>query len=182
MARKPKHFPTLPDQLNRPLPRRKALAAETDWSSVKDAIDQLDQLSVANGLRRDVVQYLIEQQQDASHERLIDAKLELLMDHFDIKPRSGAGSWKELARRLAETFIRGFQLEPKAAGAPLRWSAFELSALKEDVELVMSEGANARKACELLVYAQSQGVCLRYPRCNSTSTLYRRYHQAKRTS
>lgn len=109
-------------------------------------------------------------------EQQVVHKLKLLMTHFGIHSQDG-DAWRSLAIKLAETFLRGFQ-DQAQSGAPKRWGDRELLALKERVEVLVNKGHTARDACRILF--PNQSLALGFPRCNSVSTMYRRYHQAKK--
>lgn len=114
--------------------------------------------------------------QSAEREKQIDQKLQLLMEHFKIDPRAKKAH-RQLAIELATICVRGFQNQTRP-GAPKRWGEYELYALKKCVDALIAEGHKIKPACQL-VFA-NQGRNSEFPRCNSVSTLYRRYYQAKR--
>ncbi|MBV5337879.1 MAG: hypothetical protein J0653_08155 [Deltaproteobacteria bacterium] len=130
------------------------------------------------GVDHPSVQPLIRKESERIAALVLD-KLPLLLDHFDI-PRDSPDCWQRLAYRLARAYVPGLQTTPAStAGAPREWGPVELAALHDEVKVLVSQGMKEKEACHVLF--KLPGSYKRFPRAQSSATIYRRYQEAKKS-
>jgi hypothetical protein len=158
------------------------MARKPDWGVRKGGPHKIDPKAVPAELIQPVrlrapLRFRAKAGWDRPHYVQHVAKIDAVFRLYEIDP-SHPSAWENLAWRLLEDFVPGFQVL-RPTGAPRRWSSSDQRKLIADIEDLAKDGS-IKEACRLLARSRPYRRFGSKAKSPEPRTLHERYKKAKR--